>query len=118
MRIINDEDVKIEKVEMEGAKDVSIQILIGMNEGSDNIIMRYFRIGKNGHTPFHGHNYEHVIKVQKGKGVVVNEKEEEIEIEPGMSLYIAPNELHQFKNYNDEVFEFICIIPNQESKKK
>ena len=54
------------------------------------------------------------FKVEKGKGVAVDESGKEHEITPGESLFVKPNEKHQFKNTSDEPLEIVCIIPNPE----
>lgn len=112
MKINNNNEIFAAEVEMEGAKDVKMKILIGPDDRSDNIFMRHFFISPGGNTPYHQHNYEHVIKVEKNKGIAVDENGNEHEIKAGQSLYVRPNDLHQFKNPFNEVFEFICIIPN------
>ena len=112
MIIKNNSDVREDYVEEEGAKDVLRKILIGPDDGSDNIIMRYFKILPQGNTPFHSHDHEHVVKVEKGQGVVVNHNREEMVIKEGQSLFIGSNEKHQFKNPFAKTFEFLCIILN------
>jgi quercetin dioxygenase-like cupin family protein len=69
MKINNNEEIIATEVKMEGAKDVKMKILIGLNEQSDNIIMRHFIVAPGGNTPFHQHDYEHVIKVENNKGI-------------------------------------------------
>jgi quercetin dioxygenase-like cupin family protein len=114
MKINNNDQIQASEVKMEGALNVSMKILIGLNDQSDNIIMRHFIIAPGGNTPWHQHNYEHVVKVEKNRGMAIDENGNEIEIKPGQSLFIKPNEMHQFKNPFGEDFEFICIIPNPE----
>lgn len=113
MKINNNEELFASEVQMEGAKDVKMKILIGLNEGSENIILRHFFIAHGGNTPFHQHNYEHVVKIERNKGIVVDENGNEFEIKKGQSLFVKANEKHQFKNPFKEDFEFLCIIPNQ-----
>ena len=98
--------------EEEGVKKVKRRILIGPEDGSANIIMRYFRVLPGGNTPYHEHDFEHVVRIEKGKGAVVNADQEEIPVSPGQSVFIAGGEKHQFINPNDEPFEFICTILN------
>lgn len=105
------------EVKIEGAKDVEMKVLLGSEEGSDNIIMRYFRVHPGGHTPLHRHNYEHLIKIEKGQGVIIDENGNEHKVETDYNVYIAPNELHQFKSTSQDFFEFICIIPNKQDCK-
>lgn len=112
MIIKKDVDVTEAPVEEEGVKKVKRKILIGPDEGSHNIIMRYFKVLPEGHTHFHSHDHEHVVKIENGKGVVVNEKGEEIVISQGQSLFVEGNEIHQFKNPFQDPFEFLCVIIN------
>ena len=106
----NDSQTPENPVNMEGAKSVNIQILIGPDDGSKNIVMRKFRIMPGGHTPHHTHDFEHVIKAEKGKGVLVGPDGKEHELHEGMSAFAPSNVLHQFKNPYDEPFEFLCIM--------
>ncbi len=114
MKINTESSLSFEKVNMKGADNVEMKILIGPNESSDNIIMRHFSIGASGNTPRHTHNYEHVVRVVKNKGIFHDAEGNKHELAEGQSLFIAPNELHQFLNPNEEAFEFLCIIPNPE----
>ena len=100
-------------VEEEDVKKVVRKILIGPDDGSNNIIMRYFKVFPEGNTPFHSHAHEHVVKIEKGRGIVVWGVEETI-VSEGQSLFIGANEKHQFKNPFAKPFEFLCIIINPE----
>jgi len=113
--------VKIEQkipegfVQEEGVQNVTKRVLIGPDDGSSRIIMRYFKILPGGNTPFHRHSFEHVVRVEKGKGLVVNDSGQEIPISTGHSVFIPADEEHQFINPHDEPFEFICTIPNTDA---
>lgn len=113
MKINQNELIQAVEVQMDGAKNVSMKILIGTEDQSDNIIMRQFKILPGGHTPRHTHNYEHVVKIESNRGIIIDEDGKEHEVQKGQSVFVKPNELHQFKNPFDKEFEFICIIPNQ-----
>lgn len=112
MKINNNEEIVAAEVNMEGAKEVKMKILIGPVDGSENIIMRHFIVAPGGNTPFHQHNYEHVVKIEKNKGIAVDENGVEHEIAEGQSLFVEPNVMHQFRNPFEKDFEFLCIIPN------
>lgn len=114
MKINANSEIIASEVQMEGAKNVRMKILIGPDDGSGNIIMRHFFIAPGGNTPYHQHNYEHVIKVERGRGIAVDEKGDEHEVSEGQSLFVRPGDLHQFRNPNKDDFEFLCIIPNPE----
>ena len=116
MKINTNRAIPEKPVEMEGAKNVRMRILVGPDDGSDGIIMRRFSILPGGHTPHHSHAFEHVIKVEKGKGVAIDKKGSELSLEEGQSAFVPANSTHQFKNPYGEPFEFLCIIPNPEKK--
>jgi len=114
MIIKKDDDVPEAPVEEEGIKNVVRKILIGPEDGSRKIIMRRFKILPEGHTPFHSHDHEHAVKIENGKGVVIDENGKDITVFQGQSLFIEGNKNHQFKNPFQEPFEFLCIIINPE----
>ena len=116
MKINVNNEIIAGEVNMEGAKDVRMKILVGPRDGSENIILRHFIIAPGGNTPYHKHNYEHLVKIEKNKGVAVDKDGNEFEVKAGHSLYVVPNEMHQFRNPFDKDFEFLCIIPNPQGK--
>jgi len=101
------------KVKDSSTKNVSGQILIGPEDGSNNIIMRCFNVLPGGFTPHHTHDFEHVVKVMRGQGIILNQSEEKINVSSGQSVFIPGGEKHQFQNPFSEPFEFLCIILNQ-----
>ena len=114
MKIKNDIDVPEVFLQEEGIQNVSRKILIGPEDGSSHIIMRYFKVLPEGNTPFHSHRFEHIVKIEKGKGLIINEYGEEIPVSQGQSVFIEMDEKHQFKNPHEESFEFLCVILNPE----
>ena len=100
----------------EDVEGVQVRWIIDKSIGAPNFAMRHFEIAPGGHTPHHGHDFEHVIKVEKGKGIAVDEKGEELSLEEGQSAFVPANSTHQFRNPFGEPFEFLCIIPNPEKK--
>lgn len=102
-------------VQDEDAQNVTKRILIGPEDGSSRIVMRYFKILPGGNTPLHSHDFEHVVRVEKGKGFVVNDSGQEIPVASGHSVFIPSGEEHQFKNPYSEPFEFICTILNPDA---
>ena len=101
-------------VQENGVTHVTQQILIGPEDGSPNIILRRFCVLPQGHTPYHVHAHEHVVKIEKGRGIVLEEDGRENLVSVGQSLLIKGGEKHQFKNPFDEPFEFLCVIRNPE----
>jgi len=109
-------DVPEEIVREQGARDVTKRVLIGPQDGRTDIVMRHFKVLPGGSTPLHSHNHEHVVKVEKGKGVVIDEQGKENTVYQGHSLLVEGGRIHQFKNPFDDPFEFLCVILNPERK--
>jgi len=118
MKITRDSEIDGVPVDMEGAKDVTMKILIGPDHGSHRIIKRLFHIAPGGHTPYHTHDYEHLVKVLRGRGVVVDKDGEKHELAPGQNVFVEPNEKHQFVNPFAEPFELTCTIPNPDPQRR
>jgi quercetin dioxygenase-like cupin family protein len=114
MIIKNNAAVPERNVQEDDVANVTQQILIGPNDGSLNITMRRFRVLPKGHTPYHVHAHEHVVKVEKGSGIVIDENGHANPVHVGQSLLVEGGEKHQFKNPHDVPFEFLCVIINPE----
>ena len=97
-------------VQMEGASDVKMRMLIGPEEKAPNFHMRHFEVAPGGHTPHHTHDYEHEILILKGVGVAKS-VEGDRDIQAGDVVFVTANEKHQFINAGDEPLEFICLVP-------
>lgn len=65
MKINKNSEIKEIEVTMEGVNEMRKKVLIGPDDGSKNIIMRYFIISPGGYTPRHNHNYEHLVKIER-----------------------------------------------------
>ena len=97
-------------------KGVKKQIYIGAKDGSEEIAMRYFSLEPGGATPYHSHGFPHLVKVEKGKGVVIDCDGNEHPIEVGNVVYVNDDEVHGFKNLSNEPFDIICIVPDRGEK--
>jgi len=111
--IKQDVDVQTVPMEMEGVEGVFKKVLIGPEDGSDTIVMRHFRVEPGGHTPFHSHEFEHVVKVMSGRGSVYAGPGKETKVTSGQSLFVPGGTMHQFRNLSEEPFDFLCIIRHQ-----
>lgn len=103
-------DVEGKAVTEDGAKGVTIRVLMGDNVGAPTFTMRHFEIAPGGHTPFHEHAWEHEVYVLSGQGKV-RRTEEEREVGPGSFVYVPPGETHNFAAVGDAPFTFLCVIP-------
>jgi quercetin dioxygenase-like cupin family protein len=97
-------------------KGVEKQILIGREDGSKEIILRNFSIKPGGASPYHCHGFPHLVKVERGQGVIVDATGREHPLSRGMVVYIPDNEHHGFKNTGSEPFDFLCIVPDRGEK--
>jgi quercetin dioxygenase-like cupin family protein len=99
--------------DMSGYENVKKQVILGPADGSDEIVMRYFRVAPGGSTPYHAHDWPHLVKVEVGSGVTVDVDGNETPVEAGDFIYMPDNEKHQFRNTGETSFEFICIVPRR-----
>ena len=110
MKIASSSDVTTVPVEMEGAKDVQIQWLIGKDDEATNFAMRLFELAPGGHTPLHAHPHEHEVFVLEGTGIVMDNGQERA-IGPEDAILVPGGCEHNFQNTGDSVLRFLCLIP-------
>lgn len=111
MKVRHYEEVASQPVEMEGAHACQVRWLVGQPEGAPNFSMRQFEVAPGGYTPRHHHPYEHEVFVLEGAGEVV-EGETPRPLKAGDVVYVAPDEVHQFRNTSDTALKFLCLVPN------
>ena len=117
MRVQNYQDVDLKEVEMEGATGCGVRQLVGQMDQAPNFAMRQFEVAPGGHTPKHFHDYEHEVFVLEGEGVVMDGDQEQ-PLSSGDVIYVAPNDVHQFRNTGDRPMRFLCLIPNSATGKQ
>ena len=110
MKVCKDHEVEAKPVDMDGAADVVMRIVIGPDDDSNNMIMRHFTVGPGGHTPHHVHDFEHLVRVLDGTGVVVDGEGNRHALSPGHSVFVPSDERHQFLNAGDTPFTFTCTV--------
>jgi quercetin dioxygenase-like cupin family protein len=97
-------------------KGVKKQILLGPDDGSAEIVMRYFSVEPGGNTPYHHHDFPHLVKIESGAGIAIDADRNEHPVKTGQLVYVHDNEIHGFKNPGTVPFEFICIVPGRGEK--
>jgi len=97
-------------VTMDGASNVKMRMLAGFEDGATNFHMRHFEIDPGGFSPHHKHDYEHEILILKGGGLAKSEQGDR-PFAAGDTIFVPPNEMHQFQNTGASPLEFICLIP-------
>jgi quercetin dioxygenase-like cupin family protein len=111
MKVQSSEGVTQAPVTMSGANGCSVRWLVGESDGAPNFAMRQFDVQPGGYTPRHSHPYEHEVFVLEGTGVVF-EGDVEHSLRAGDVIYVAPNEIHQFRNTGAATLKFLCLVPN------
>ncbi len=96
-----------------GFEGVTKQVIIGPVDGSDEIALRYFTVEPGGKSPYHSHDFPHVVKVESGDGVLTDESGLEHPLKEGDYVFVGPNETHRFSNDGKEPFCFVCIVPRR-----
>jgi quercetin dioxygenase-like cupin family protein len=111
MKIQKATDVKAQNVTTPGASGCSVRWLVDDNDGAPTFAMRQFDVDPGGHTPRHSHPYEHEIYVLEGDGVVI-EGDQQRPLQAGDVVYVAPDEIHQFRNTGEGTMKFLCMVPH------
>lgn len=117
VKIQNYESMQQQPVAMEGSTGCQVRWLIGQQDRAPNFAMRQFEVAVGGHTPKHFHPYEHEVFVLKGQGQIL-EGDQVHTIKAGDCIYVAPDEVHQFRNTGGQPLEFLCLIPNSAMDKQ
>jgi len=94
----------------DGAFKLKVRWLITKDIGAPNFAMRLFEMEPNGYSPLHTHDWEHEVFILEGEGTVFG-KEGEKKFKQGDTVFVAPNEKHQFKNTGSKLLKFLCLIP-------
>jgi quercetin dioxygenase-like cupin family protein len=97
-------------IDVEGATGVAKSGLITASDDSPTVAMRHFRLEPGGRTPWHAHDWEHVVYVLEGEGTLVTEGKE-TPFGAGDALLVDPDEQHNFLNRGDGALRFLCIVP-------
>jgi len=109
MRIKKRDDVPF--ADTKGYAGVTKQVVLGPEDGSDELVLRYFAVAPGGATPYHSHDFPHLVKIEAGRGVAVDADGGEHPVVTGDYVYVDSNEVHNLKNTGGEPFEFVCIVP-------
>jgi quercetin dioxygenase-like cupin family protein len=110
MPVFKYDDIRLKQIDMDSVNNVSRAAVIGKPEGWEDNVLRVFRIGPNGYTPRHQHDWEHVNYIIRGRGKL-RIGDTVYDIAEKDFAFVPPNTEHQFENPYNEPFEFICIVP-------
>ena len=111
MKVCHYEQVDSSPVETNQANGCTVRRLVDPSDGAPNFTMRQLEVAPGGYTPRHHHPHEHEVYILEGSGVVL-EGDRERPLKPGDVVFIAPHEVHQFRNTAEVPLKFLCIVPN------
>jgi quercetin dioxygenase-like cupin family protein len=111
VKVVRPEELDQASVTMPGAHACKVRWLVGEPDGAPNFAMREFEVAPGGYTPHHSHPYEHEIYVLEGEGVAI-EGNSSRGMRAGDVIFVAPDEVHQFRNTGGEPLKFLCLVPH------
>jgi quercetin dioxygenase-like cupin family protein len=97
--------------DLAGARGVTKRLVLGPSDGTPHFALRVFSLEPGGQTPRHRHDFEHEVIVLEGQGAFEHEGGS-LPVEAGSVVFVAPNELHQFRASETQGLSFACIVPN------
>jgi quercetin dioxygenase-like cupin family protein len=107
--------MQAQPVSEEGAQGVNIRWLISKPEGAPNFAMRLFELSPGGYTPLHTHAWEHEVFIVEGRAEVTT-KDGPLAVTAGDAVFVAPEDLHQFRNTGAGAMKMLCLIPLPEGQ--
>jgi len=103
-------EVAAQDVEVDGAEGVRIQWLFGKDDAPENFYMRLFELAPGGHTPRHGHPWEHEVYILEGEGIVASTAGDQ-PLTAQSVVHVPAGEVHQFRNTGRAPLKFLCLVP-------
>ncbi len=110
-KVFHYQDIEAEKAD-EGAVNVKVRWLITKDMGAPNFAMRLFEVESGGSSPYHKHPWEHEVFILEGEGKLIGEDQERA-FGAGDVVFVAPDEMHQFKNDGKTILKFLCLVPHK-----
>lgn len=94
-----------------GYRDMAARYLWTKKDGCPNFAMRLMEFAPGGETSFHNHLEEHEFYMLDGVALLVDGENNEVRLEPGDTVYLAPDEPHQIRNGGDTTMRLLCMVP-------
>ena len=112
MIVSHDSHAIVRHMDMLGAKDADMKVLVGEGQGWSDHVMRLIELAPGGYSPKHAHPWPHINYMVEGRGVLHIDGEDH-EVTSGSYAFVPANSLHQFVNTGQDQFRFICIVPKE-----
>ena len=111
MKLKKFEENEVQPYPSGSSRNTTGRVAIGKKEGAKNYCMRILEIGEDGCTAFHTHDWEHEVFIHQGCGKVFGNGQWH-DFASGDTVFMPPNEEHQFKNTGDKPILMVCVIPS------
>ncbi|MCF8077900.1 MAG: cupin domain-containing protein [Desulfobacterales bacterium] len=111
MKRKNVSEVAPVKVTQPGYKNMAAKYLWTQEDGCPNFAMRLMEFAPGGETSFHHHLEEHEFYIIDGVALLVDSEDNKVRLEPGDTVYLAPDEPHQICNGGDTTMRLLCMVP-------
>jgi quercetin dioxygenase-like cupin family protein len=95
----------------DGDKQVLKQILVGPKDGFEGYL-REFTVQPGGNTPYHQHDWYHVVYIMEGSGFVKIDGTEH-PILAGSAVHAPAGVTHGFFNTGEGQMRFLCLVPKK-----
>jgi quercetin dioxygenase-like cupin family protein len=109
--VTHESERKARAVYGEGLRSVRKQILVGPRDGYAGFL-REFTLEPGGHTPYHRHDWQHVVYVLEGEGLV-RTGDAEHPLAAGSVVTTDPGQMHGFSNTASGSLRFLCLVPEK-----
>lgn len=98
-------------------REVTRQTLLGEGAGEEALqfVTRYFEIAPGGYSTLEHHRHPHAVVVLRGSGTVTL-GERRYALAPSDCVYVAPDEVHQFRADQGETLGFLCIVDRERDR--
>ena len=107
--VIHESERRATPVYGEGVNKVAKQILVGPRDGFAGYL-REFTLEAGGHTPYHHHDWYHVVYILEGSGSVRIEGKDH-PLQAGSVVHARADVEHGFTNRGSGRMRFLCLVP-------
>jgi quercetin dioxygenase-like cupin family protein len=95
----------------EGGKRVLKQVLAGPRDGYHGYL-REFTLEPGANTPYHQHDWYHLVYILEGSGRVKIDDQER-DLRAGSVVHVEAGRTHGFFNQEGQRMRFLCLVPEK-----
>ena len=107
----HESEIRSRPVYGDGKQRVYKQILVGPQDGYQGFL-REFTLDPGASSPYHQHDWHHVVYILEGNGLVKIEGEEQ-PLRRGTVVHAEAGKIHGFFNTGSTPLRFLCLVPEK-----